>query len=177
MMVIGAKGAGKSTLARQISERTGTKHYDLDIYYRRPNGSIKSRSEFGSSVSDIIAERNWIVDGDCVQGDFAQLVDIVWSKASTIVWLDPPFGVVVWRLTYRTLKRLTGRERLWHGHRETGAAVLNRVRKFDAVKAYWVRKRRYAELVRRPEFARLEIVRLRKSAEVQTWLASLGQRR
>ena len=42
----------------------------------------------------------------------------MWPRADTIVWLDPPFRVLLWRLFLRTNRRILTREELWNGNRE-----------------------------------------------------------
>jgi hypothetical protein len=39
--------------------------------------------------------------------------DLVWGAADTLVWLDLPFALVIWRLFWRTLRRSVTKENLW----------------------------------------------------------------
>jgi hypothetical protein len=44
----------------------------------------------------------------------------VWRPADTLVWLDLPLSLVMWRLLRRTLRRVTTQEDLWGtGNRES----------------------------------------------------------
>jgi hypothetical protein len=44
----------------------------------------------------------------------------VWRPADTLIWLDLPLSLVMWRLTRRTLRRVTTQEDLWNtGNRES----------------------------------------------------------
>ena len=55
-----------------------------------------------------------IRDGDwIVVGNYNSVRDLVWRAADTLVWLDLPFPLVIWRLFWRTLRRSVTRENLW----------------------------------------------------------------
>ena len=55
-----------------------------------------------------------IRDGDwIVVGNYDSVRDLVWGAADTLVWLDLPFSLVIWRLFWRTLRRSVSRENLW----------------------------------------------------------------
>ena len=46
--------------------------------------------------------------------------DLVWQPADTLVWLDLPLSVVMWRLLRRTIRRAATKEDLWGtGNRES----------------------------------------------------------
>jgi len=51
----------------------------------------------------------WIIDGN-----YQSIVaDITWHSATDIIWLDYPIFVVLWRLWFRTIKRIRSGETLW----------------------------------------------------------------
>ena len=39
--------------------------------------------------------------------------DLTWRPADTLVWLDLPFALVIWRLFWRSLRRSVTKEKLW----------------------------------------------------------------
>lgn len=45
--------------------------------------------------------------------------DIVWGRATHIIWLNYPFYTVFWRAIGRTLTRVFRKEELFSGNRET----------------------------------------------------------
>jgi len=55
-----------------------------------------------------------------VVGNYGQVRDLVWPAADTLIWLDLPFPLVMWRLVRRTLGRVLSGQDLWGtGNRET----------------------------------------------------------
>jgi adenylate kinase family enzyme len=110
----------------------------------------------------------WVVDGN-----YAAVRDVVWPRATQIVWLDLPFHVVFARLLVRTLRRgLTGAE-LWHGNRERLAVSF-----FSSQSVVWWMLRTFRQ--RRAAFVRLSagfpIVRLRTAREVEAWVVATTAR-
>src|SRR4029079_15288008 len=58
----------------------------------------------------------WVVDG----GYERKLGGIVLDRGDTVVWLDQPLPLILWRLLPRTLGRIRTKEELWgSGNRET----------------------------------------------------------
>jgi hypothetical protein len=39
--------------------------------------------------------------------------DLTWRAADTLIWLDLPFPLVMWRLLWRTIRRSITKENLW----------------------------------------------------------------
>jgi hypothetical protein len=43
---------------------------------------------------------------------------VIWARADTVIWLDPPRRTVMRRVIWRTIRRVAGRAELWNGNRE-----------------------------------------------------------
>ena len=64
--IIGSVASGKSTLAREISEKYQVPFYEKDniVWKRTPNGDKKRNSEERDRIfKEIIESENWIVEG------------------------------------------------------------------------------------------------------------------
>ena len=112
--MVGTSCAGKTTLARQLSRALGAPHIELDAIHWQPNWEARSAEEFRQLVGDAVAGERWVVDGN-----YSVSRDIVWGRATAIVWLNYSFRVVLWRALYRTTRRVISREELFSGNRET----------------------------------------------------------
>lgn len=117
----GASGAGKSTLAREIASHAGVPVLELDAIYHQPDWTPLEESEFRRRVSDFVAQSKWVCDGN-----YRAVRDLVWQRASLIIFLDLSRRRVMARLIRRTLKRLALRETLWNGNRESWRNLLSR---------------------------------------------------
>jgi adenylate kinase family enzyme len=115
VVVIGTTGSGKSTLAERLSEQTGLRVVELDALFWGRDWQGAPVELFRHRV-----ERETRDDGWIVVGNYSQVRDLVWRPADTLIWLDLPLSLVMWRLVRRTVRRVTTREELWGtGNRET----------------------------------------------------------
>lgn len=98
ILVIGCSGGGKSTLARKLGQRLGLPVVHLDVLWWKPGWVESSYDEFRPKVAAATAEERWIIDGN-----FSRTFDIRLPRADTIVWVDQPRLVCLWRAFRRTL--------------------------------------------------------------------------
>lgn len=64
VLVIGSPGAGKSTFARRLRERTGLPLYYLDQIWHCSDGSHLSEKEFDDRLDELLKRERWIIDGN-----------------------------------------------------------------------------------------------------------------
>ena len=128
------------------------------------------RQAFRARVTEVLAAPAWVVDGN-----YQSVRDLVWPAATTLVWLDYPLPLVMWRLAARTLRRIISREELWNGNRERlRDNLFSRDSIFLwALTSYPRHRREYPVELARPEYAHLAVVRLRRPRETERWLAGL----
>ena len=174
--VVGSTGTGKTTYARQLAEILGEPHTELDAIVWQPNWTLLPAEEFRARVAERIAAPGWVVDGNY---GGAEVRPMVWARADTIVWLDFSLAVIYRRLFRRTLTRIRDRQELWPGtgNRETiRNAFFSRESLFLwALKTHWRRKRSYAALFARPEYAHVTKLRFRTPGEAERWLQAQRQ--
>ena len=97
ILVIGSPGAGKSTLARRLSERFDLPLIHLDREYFGPGWTTPPRAEWRERVRALAARPAWVMDGN-----YASTFDIRVPRATVIVWLDLPR----WRCALSVLWRV-----------------------------------------------------------------------
>jgi adenylate kinase family enzyme len=102
VVILGRGGAGKSVLARKLSELTGLPAVELDSLFWQPGPSSAPAEVWGAGHQKLIAGERWIIDGDLGPYD-AGLASRL-AAADTIIILD--FGFL--RCAWRSLRR--GRE-------------------------------------------------------------------
>ncbi len=84
VLIIGCGGAGKSTLARALGEKTGLPVVHLDqIYWSPGNWEHLSKEEFDTRLAMEIEKPLWILDGN-----FNRTIPIRMAKCDTIIYLD-----------------------------------------------------------------------------------------
>ena len=112
VVVIGTSCAGKTTFARSLARMLGFPHIELDALHWQPNWIERPDDEFCALAAAALAQNSWVTDGNYVR-------DLVWSRATTVIWLNYAFPVVLWRAVARTLRRALTGEELFSGNRES----------------------------------------------------------
>jgi adenylate kinase family enzyme len=162
--VVGTSGNGKTTVARRLAQRLGVPHVELDALFHGPNWTETPLEEFRRRVDSATEAGGWVVDGNYQ----TKLGDLVLRRADTVVWLDQPLPLLVWRITRRTIRRIRGREELWNGNRESwrGGFLGWDSMIVWTIRSYFARRRLFPEqLARHPR-----VVHLRSPREVARWL-------
>ena len=83
IMIIGCGGAGKSTLARQLGEKTGLPVVHLDKLFWKPGWVSISRDEFDVLHRDALSGERWIIDGN-----FDRTIPERLDRCDTVIYLD-----------------------------------------------------------------------------------------
>jgi adenylate kinase family enzyme len=103
--MIGPSGAGKTTLARDLSERLGVPVYPLDpIAFTDTRWTIRPLSDKMAAVREILQQPGWVAEGGHV-GWTEPLLD----AADIIIWLD----ISVLTTVRRRTRGLNGRQLLF----------------------------------------------------------------
>ena len=97
--VIGPSGSGKSTLSRQLGEKLGLDVIHLDRHYWHPGWIGTPFSDWRSMVEAFVSQERWIIDGN-----YRSTLDVRMSASDTVVFLDLPRWVCVWRAMKRRLE-------------------------------------------------------------------------
>ena len=98
VMVIGCAGAGKSTLARKLSDVTGPPLVGLDRCYWRSGWIEPSMTDWRETVEKLVAEPEWVMDGN-----YSGTFDLRMPRADTVIWLDYPRTVCLRRVLWRAI--------------------------------------------------------------------------
>lgn len=158
IMIIGCGGAGKSTLARQLGEKTGLPVVHLDqIFWSPGNWQHLSGEEFDALLTAETEKARWIIDGN-----YNRTLELRLAKADTVVYLD--FGR--WSCIRGWLKRVITN---WGKARADMAPGCNEW--FDPEFVQWIwkynrenRQRNYDLIAQHPQ-ARAIILKNRREAK------------
>jgi adenylate kinase family enzyme len=169
--VVGTTGTGKTTFASRLARRFECPHVELDALHWEPGWKEAPLDVFRERVKEALVGPRWVVDGN-----YSRVRDIVWTRADTVVWLDYPLPIVLWRLLRRTVRRVVTREELWNGNRERfWSQFLSTDSLFLwALQTYGRRRREYPVLFKEPRHAHLTVIRLRRPREAEACLTALG---
>lgn len=171
IIVVGATGSGKTTLAQQLAERMRCPFIELDALFWNPGWVQTPRDEFRRRVAEAIAPQRWAAGGN-----YSSARDLIWERADTLVWLDYPLPFVMARLFGRTMRRVFTREELWNGNRERFRDhFFSRDSLFLwALKSHPKQRRTYPAELCKPEYTHLVVHRFRSPREAAAWLNDIN---
>lgn len=96
ILILGSGGAGKSTLARHLSEISEIEVIHLDQLYWQPNWGETPKNIWIEILEEQLAKDAWIMDGN-FDGTLAMRL----KKCDTVLFLDVPRLVCLWRVVKR----------------------------------------------------------------------------
>ena len=170
VVVVGTSCSGKTTLAQQLAGVLGSPHVELDAIHWMAGWRERPVDEVRWMASEAAAAERWVMDGN-----YSVMRDIVWGRATTIIWLNYPFRVVLWRALSRTTRRVLTQEELFSGNREGfRQSFLSR----DSIILWAITshrrvQREYRRILDGGDFPHLRVIELRGPAEAEALVASL----
>lgn len=172
ILIIGRTGSGKTTLARELATTIGVPHVELDALYFGPNFSTIPLPLLRERTSAAIAGERWVTDGNK-----SAVRDLVWPRADTIIWLDYPLVVSLWRLGKRALWRTTVlKEQAEKTGKKSGLPqqfIAGAKSVLTALRSHMDQRREFPILFAKPENQHLAVVRLHSPQATQRWLARI----
>lgn len=173
IVILGTTGSGKTTLSRLLAAMLDVPTIELDAIRHGPNWAETPDDVFRQRVSASLSSESWVVDGN-----YSLARDIIWPRATTLVWLDYSFPLVFWRLFWRTMTRGVLRKELWNGNREDlWRHFLTKDSLFLwAFRTHWKRRKSLASVLASPDYCHIKLLRFKSARETREWLERIGNR-
>jgi energy-coupling factor transporter ATP-binding protein EcfA2 len=172
ILILGRTGSGKTTLARQLAAALDVPHVELDSLYFGPDFSTVPLDVLRERTAAAIAGDRWVTDGNK-----KAVRDLVWPRADTIIWLDYPLSVSLWRLGKRALWRTSVlRAQAAESGGKTGLPkkfLAGARGVFRALRSHRGQRREYPLMFAKPENQHLAVVRLRSPRATSHWLSRI----
>ena len=165
--VVGTSGSGKSTFARRLAQIRGTTHIELDALHWGPNWTPAPDQQFRSAVDEATRQPKWICDGN-----YQPVRDLVWGRATAVIWLNYSLPVVFGRVLRRSIARCMDGQPLFGGNRETfQLTFFNRQSiLLWVLRTYGQYRREYRRLLAGSKFAHLQQVEFATPKQAEKWL-------
>ena len=85
IIVIGCSGSGKTTFSEKLRDKLGLPLFYLDAIWHKPDRTHISREEFDGKLSEILAQEQWIIDGN-----YSRTLERRMAVADTVFLFDLP---------------------------------------------------------------------------------------
>ena len=168
ILVGGSSGAGKTTMARALSERLRIPHIEVDGLFHGP-GWVP-RLQFVADVDAATSAPAWVIDHD-----YQAARHLVWERIDTFVWLDYSRAVCEWRVLRRSVGRGLLRRELWNGNRESLLAMV--IDPEHPVRWSWThhadKRASFEARTQDPAHTHITTVRLRRPRDGREWLRTI----
>jgi adenylate kinase family enzyme len=164
VLVIGSGGAGKSTFSRRLGQLLDIEVIHLDSLYWKPGWIKTPKAEWAETVEELVRRDAWIMDGN-----YSGTFDIRLKACDTLIFLDMPRLICLWRV----LKRAVVYRRRRRPDMAAGCDE-----KLDTEFILWIwnypktRRPRILEWMRENAGSK-KMIRLRSPAEAETFLATI----
>lgn len=171
IQICGGSGSGKTSLGRQLAAGLGMPFTDLDDLYWEPGWQEAPKAVFAARLRAVVDDApRWVLAGNYLDVSSA----LVWPRLTTLVVLDLPLPLMLWRSFRRTVWRGLSGAPCCNGNRESLLRLLHR----DGVVRYllrtWrARHERYRAFHDLAALRHARIVHLTGAAEVDAFVAAL----
>ena len=179
--VIGNSCTGKSTLAKRLALALGADLVELDALNWLPDWvglNETNPKELERRFEHATRGDAWVVAGSYTR--FAQRT--FWARLDTVIWLDLPVPLLVWRVLRRSWRRWRTKELLWGTNIERFWPQLALWRGDDSL-VYWVvtaqrgKRRGMRAAMADPRWSHIRFIRLASVAEIETFAANVEAER
>lgn len=157
ILIIGCSGAGKTTLALQLSEKLGLPLVHLDALYWRDNWQGISNEEFDRLLTEELRKQKWIIDGN-----YGRTLPLRLQHCDTVIYLDYSRLTCIFGIFKRVVR--------WYGKTrpDMGANCPEHV-DFEFFKFVWTFNKKYREryhkMLKESDNKKVIILKNRKQAE------------
>ena len=98
VLVMGCSGAGKSTFAQRLADKTGLPFVSIDKIFWQPGWREPEGEEFSARMTSEAGKPAWVIDGNYLTRGAAELRR---ARADTIFFFDLPrpvcMAAIIWR--------------------------------------------------------------------------------
>jgi adenylate kinase family enzyme len=174
VVVYGTSGSGKSTFAAALAKARGVPCIELDLINWRPGWVGRNTTDPAGFLGDVkaaIADEDWVATGA-----YSGVRDMMWKRATDVVYLDLPRNVIMGQVIKRSLQRAYCGDDVFPGCKENWGRLLTVEHPIRwAWSTYYRRQAIFETMIKEPAFAHLRIHRCISRVNVAAKLTQLSQ--
>lgn len=165
VLVIGASGAGKSTIARQIAQRLSIPFHATDAFYWESGWRPAARDRVDHLLNELLEQPSWVLDGN-----FEHRWQELWNRADLIIWLDYSLPRVLCQVTRRNLGWLLTRRVVWSANKMTIAQAISGIR--HSIRSHGRKRHAYPQYI--SHLTHANVIRFTCPSRTAAWFDRLG---
>ena len=115
-------------------------------------------------------------DGYVIDGNYTRTIPVKWTEIDTVIWLDLPFPVNLYRSIKRAVQRAWHKQDLWSNsnNRESLQRMFGR----DSVVRWMIathrkNRQKYVQMMNAPEYSNIRWIHLKSQKEMDQFLQQL----
>lgn len=171
--VVGTSATGKSTFSKALAQKLGLHYIELDnLFWLDDWQECPDKVFFAKIESEIAKAQN----GYVIDGNYTRTIPVKWAEIDTVIWLDLPFPVNLYRSVKRALQRAWVQKDLWpdSNNQDSIKKMLGR----DSiiwwmVKTHQKNRNKYLHMMQAPEYQSIQWIHLKSQKEIDTFLQQL----
>ena len=171
--VVGTSATGKSTFSRALAQKLGLHYIELDNLFWLDDWQECPDEIFFAKIESEIAQAH---QGYVIDGNYTRTIPVKWAEIDTVIWLDLPFPVNLYRSIKRTIQRTWAQKDLWpdSNNQESLKTMFGR----DSiiwwmVKTHQKNRNKYQHMMQAPEYQSIQWIHLKSQKEIDTFLQQL----
>ncbi|OTG79269.1 adenylate kinase [Acinetobacter sp. ANC 5054] len=171
--VVGTSATGKSTFSRALATKLGLHYIELDnLFWLDDWQECPDEIFFARIEAEMVKAKN----GYVIDGNYTRAIPVKWAEIDTVIWLDLPFPINLYRSIKRALSRAKSKQDLWPD--SNNQESLWRMFGSDSIvwwmiKTHQKNRNKYIKMMSAPEFQHIQWIRLKTPKQVEHFLAQL----
>lgn len=169
--IVGTSATGKTTFARQLAQKLGLSHIEMDDLFWLDDWQEAPDHEFFSKLQNQMdqATDGWILDGNYSRTRVLKLEYI-----DTIIWLDYAFSLNLYRSIKRAINRATTQKRLWSNSNNRESFKKSFCSR-DSIILWMIKhhakdRKKYLALMQNPAYQHIQFIRLTSPKQAAEFL-------
>ncbi|WP_411691362.1 adenylate kinase [Acinetobacter gandensis] len=171
--VVGTSATGKSIFSRALAEKLGLRYIELDNLFWLDDWQECPDEIFFARIE---AEVKQAKNGYVIDGNYTRSIPVKWAEIDTVIWLDLPFPINLYRSIKRALSRALTQQNLWadSNNQESLWRMFGR----DSI-VWWMIKthkknrEKYLNMMNAAEYQHIQWIHLKTPKQVEQFLDQL----
>ena len=172
--VVGTSASGKTTFARQLAQKLGVAHIEMDDLFWLDDWQETSDQEFFAKLQSQMNQspRGWVLDGN-----YSRTLDLKLKYIDTVIWLDYSFSLNLYRSVKRAISRAVTQKRLWSNSNNRESFKTSFLSK-DSIILWMIthhakNRKKYLAMSKDPQYKHIQFIHLISPKQTEAFLKQM----